>query len=123
MDGENWTKVAETTYIYDYTINFLNVAQFFSNFGTMQSTMKYMYDIGITGYVLQRRRAGRWLVETRARHNRENLIDSPRIGERLEEREVAEVLIGQTARYGAQLLWSVLTFTRHSVYLTSDRPE
>lgn len=50
-DFENWTKVADTTYIYDYTINFLNVAQFFSNLGTMQSTMKYMHDIGITGYI------------------------------------------------------------------------
>lgn len=50
-DFENWTKVADTTYIYDYTINFLNVAQFFSNFGTMQSTMQYMHDIGITGYI------------------------------------------------------------------------
>lgn len=51
QDFENWTKVADTTYIYDYTINFLNVAQFFSNFETMQSTMQYMYDIGITGYI------------------------------------------------------------------------
>lgn len=50
-DFENWTKVADTTYIYDYTINFLNVAQFFSNFGTMQSTMQYMHGIGITGYI------------------------------------------------------------------------
>ncbi|MBP3446598.1 MAG: DUF4838 domain-containing protein [Clostridia bacterium] len=50
-DFKNWTKVADTTYIYDYTINFLNSAQFFSNLGTLQSTMKYMHDIGITGYV------------------------------------------------------------------------
>ena len=50
-DFANWVKVADRTYIYDYTINFLNTAQFFSNFGTMQSTMKYMRDIGITGYV------------------------------------------------------------------------
>ena len=47
----NWVKVADRTYIYDYTINFINTAQFFSNFETMQSTMKYMHDIGITGYV------------------------------------------------------------------------
>ena len=47
----NWVKVADTTYIYDYTINFLNTAQFFSNFETMQSTMKYMHEIGITGYI------------------------------------------------------------------------
>ena len=47
----NWVKIADTTYIYDYTINFLNTAQFFSNLETMQSTMRYMYDIGITGYI------------------------------------------------------------------------
>lgn len=50
-DFKNWVKVADTTYIYDYTINFINTAQFFSNFETMQSTMKYMHDIGITGYI------------------------------------------------------------------------
>ena len=51
QDFANWVKVADTTYIYDYTINFLNTAMFFSNFETMQSTMKYMHDIGITGYI------------------------------------------------------------------------
>ena len=51
QDFANWVKFADTTYIYDYTINFLNTAQFFSNFETMQSTMKYMHDIGITGYI------------------------------------------------------------------------
>ncbi len=50
-DFANWVKVADRTYIYDYTINFLNSTQFFSNFETMQPTMKYMHDIGITGYV------------------------------------------------------------------------
>ncbi len=50
-DHVNWTKIADRTFIYDYTINFLNTAQFFSNFETMQSTMKYMHNIGITGYV------------------------------------------------------------------------
>ncbi len=51
QDFANWVKIADKTYIYDYTINFLNCTQFFSNFETMQSTMKYMHDIGITGYV------------------------------------------------------------------------
>ena len=50
-DFVRWTEVADTTYIYDYTINFLNTAQFFSNLETLQSTMKYMRDIGITGYI------------------------------------------------------------------------
>ncbi len=51
QDHANWVKFADKTYIYDYTINFLNSLQFFSNFETMQSTMKYMHDIGITGYI------------------------------------------------------------------------
>ncbi len=51
QDFKDWAEIADRTYIYDYTINFLNTAQFFSNFETMQSTMKYMHDIGITGYV------------------------------------------------------------------------
>ena len=51
QDFADWTKIADRTFIYDYTINFLNTAQFFSNFETMQPTMKYMHDIGITGYV------------------------------------------------------------------------
>ena len=50
-DHAQWVKIADRTFIYDYTINFINTAMFFSNFETMQSTMKYMYDIGITGYV------------------------------------------------------------------------
>ncbi len=50
-DFANWVKIADTTYIYDYTINFLNTAQFFSNLGTMQSTMQYMHELGITGYI------------------------------------------------------------------------
>ncbi len=50
-DHAKWAQIADRTFIYDYTINFINVAMFFSNFETMQSTMKYMHDIGITGYV------------------------------------------------------------------------
>lgn len=50
-DFKRWTEVSDRTYIYDYTINFLFSAQFFSNFEYMQETMKYMHDIGITGYM------------------------------------------------------------------------
>ncbi len=50
-DFKVWTEIADRTYIYDYTINFLFSQQFFSNFEYMQETMKYMYDIGITGYM------------------------------------------------------------------------
>ncbi len=50
-DFKVWTEISERTYIYDYTINFLFSQQFFSNFEYMQETMKYMHDIGITGYI------------------------------------------------------------------------
>lgn len=50
-DFKVWTEIADRTYIYDYTINFLFSQQFFSNFEYMQETMKYMHDIGITGYI------------------------------------------------------------------------
>lgn len=50
-DFKVWTEISDRTYIYDYTINFLFSQQFFSNFRYMQDTMKYMYDIGITGYI------------------------------------------------------------------------
>ncbi len=50
-DFRVWTEIADRTYIYDYTINFLYSQQFFSNFEYMQETMKYMHDIGITGYI------------------------------------------------------------------------
>ncbi len=50
-DHKKWTEIADRTFIYDYTINFINSEMFFSNFETMQSTIKYMHDIGITGYV------------------------------------------------------------------------
>ena len=50
-DLKTWTLLAENTYVYDYTINFLNTAQFFSNLETLQSTAKYLRDIGITGYI------------------------------------------------------------------------
>lgn len=50
-DFARWTEVADTAYIYDYTINFLNTAQFFSNLETLQPTAKYMKELGITGYL------------------------------------------------------------------------
>ncbi len=50
-DFRVWKEISDRQYIYDYTINFLFSAQFFSNFETMQPTMQYMHDLGITGYV------------------------------------------------------------------------
>jgi len=49
-DIERWVEIVDRTYIYEYSINFLNSAQFFSNFGTMGKNAKWMLDSGVTGY-------------------------------------------------------------------------
>ena len=49
--------------------------------------------VGVACHVLQRAAAHRLLVEPMDRHDREELIDRPAVGQRLEEREVAEVPI------------------------------
>ncbi len=46
---ETWTDIAERTYVYEYTINFLNSQQFFANLATLQPNAKWMMDEGITG--------------------------------------------------------------------------
>jgi len=49
-DIKRWVEIADRTYIYEYSINFLNSAQFFSNFGTMRKNAKWMLDSGVTGF-------------------------------------------------------------------------
>jgi hypothetical protein len=49
--------------------------------------------VGVAGDVLQRAAARRLLVQPVDRHDREELVDRPRVGQRLEEREVAEVAV------------------------------
>lgn len=46
---ETWTDIADRTYVYEYTINFLNSHQFFANFATIQPNAKWMAEEGITG--------------------------------------------------------------------------
>ena len=49
-DVKRWVEIADRTYIYEYSINFLNSAQFFSNFATMGKNAKWMLDSGVTGF-------------------------------------------------------------------------
>lgn len=50
-------------------------------------------------------------------------IDSPRIGQRLEEGEVAEVLVGQHFGDLFQFLGCVFYFIGHVVHIAGNRPE
>jgi len=49
-DIERWVEITERTYIYEYSINFLNSAQFFANFGTLRRNAAWMLECGVTGY-------------------------------------------------------------------------
>jgi len=49
-DVKRWTQLAQRTYIYEYSINFLNSQQFFANFGTLRKNAAWMLENGVTGY-------------------------------------------------------------------------
>ena len=51
--------------------------------------------IRVAGYVLQSRRPVRTFIQPLDRHDRENLIDRPRVRQGLEKREITEILISQ----------------------------
>lgn len=45
-----WAEVADTTLVYDYTINFLNSQMFLPNLAVIQPNYKYLTELGITGF-------------------------------------------------------------------------
>ena len=65
--------------------------------------------VGVAGDVVQHRAPRRALGETLQRHHREHLVDCPDVGQRLEDRQVAEVLVGQ----GIDQLVERLAVRRH----------
>ena len=60
--------------------------------------------IRIAGYILQSRRPVRPFIQPLDRHDRENLIDRPRVRQRLEKREITEILISQQLVQLAKLI-------------------
>ena len=52
------------------------------------------FSVAVAGYVLQRGVACGPFVEPLYGNDGEKLVDSPAVGQRLEKREVAEVLVG-----------------------------
>ena len=78
--------------------------------------------VRIAGDVLQRGVACGTLVEALDGDDREQLVNGPCVRERLEEREVAEILVGKQLVQSAKLLGSMLQRLRHAVYLAADAP-
>ena len=71
----------------------------------------------------ERRAPRRFLVEPVDRTDREQLIDGPRVGYRLEHREVAEVRVRQRLLEPLELLGNVRLVARQDQHLLADRPE
>ena len=51
------------------------------------------FTVRVAGDVLDRSASCGALIQTGDRHNGEELVNTPRVGHRLEEREIAEVLV------------------------------
>ena len=63
------------------------------------------------------------LVEAMDRHDREELLDRPTVGNRLEDREIAEVGFGQQTVERVQLLGHFVGLAEQAADLAADRPK
>ena len=72
--------------------------------------------------ILQRAVTCRLLVETFYRHDGEKLVDTPTVGKRLEEGEVAEILVGEKRVEATKLIGHMLHALRHRVDLMTHAP-
>ena len=79
--------------------------------------------VAVAGDVLDGGKAVGALVESSQRHHGEHLVDCPRVGQRLEQREVAEVFLGQHLCHRAQFLRGVLHVAHEHVHLARHAPE
>ena len=78
--------------------------------------------IAVAGDVLQGSVAGRTLVQTLDRHDREELVDSPTVWQALEQREVAEILVGKNLIQSSELLRYMLHVLGKIVDLVAHAP-
>ena len=78
--------------------------------------------VRVAGNILNGGITGRTLVQTLDGHNGEYLVDGPRVRQRLEQREVAEILVCQQLVDIHQLLWHVLQVLRQCMNLVTDAP-
>ena len=78
--------------------------------------------IAVASDVLESGVACRTLVETLYRHYREQLVDGPCVGQRLEYRDIAEILVGKQLVQSTQLIGSMLQCLSHAVHLTANAP-
>ena len=78
--------------------------------------------VAVAGDVLQGSVPGRTLVQTLDRHDREELVDSPTVWQALEQREVAEILVGKNFVQSSEFFWYMLHVLGKIVDLVAHTP-
>ena len=78
--------------------------------------------VAVAGDVLQGGAASGLFLQPGDRHDGEELVDAPRVGHRLEEREVAEVLVGHLLVELAQLVGDMLLVVCQLGHFMADGP-
>ena len=81
------------------------------------------FAVAVAGDVLYRRAAVGLFVEPLQRHHREHLVDGPGVGQRLEEREVAEVFLGQHPCHRGEFVGGMLHVAHDVVHVARHAPE
>lgn len=81
------------------------------------------FTVRVAGDVLYCSGFRRLFIEPGNRDNREYLVDGPGIRKRLEQREIAEILVRQHFGDFLQFVRSVLCCFRHGIYLAGYGPE
>ena len=81
------------------------------------------FTIGVASDILDGRLDGRFFIQALDRHERENLVHAPAVGQALEQTEVAEVLLRKQAREFTEFVRRMAQILRKLVYLAHDAPE
>ena len=79
--------------------------------------------VAVASHILDGGCVGWSLIKARNRDNREQLVDSPAVGQRLEQREIAEILLRQLLRHLAELFGGMLQARSHITHVASYCPE
>ena len=78
--------------------------------------------VRVTSNILQSSRTFRFLIQSLDRHDREYLVNRPRVGKRLEEREITEIFIGKQLRQSAEFIRRMFQTAGNLINLTCNRP-
>ena len=80
------------------------------------------FAIRVAGYILQSGRHGGFFVQSLNGHDREKLVDAPRVGKRLKKRKVAEVLVGHHLVERTKLIGHMLLMVCQLADFACDTP-